>query len=104
MATIDERVVSLKFNNSQFEQGIKQSSESLKKFSSFPGLDGLRSGFEKIKGLFSGFSLSGMSSQVEQMIRQYLDARDGTQVQTGWDRGADGTIAAGVSSALNLKV
>ena len=78
MATIDERVVSLKFNNSQFEQGIKQSSESLKKFSSFPGLDGLRSGFEKIKGLFSGFSLSGMSSQVEQMTRQYLDARDGT--------------------------
>ena len=65
MATIDERVVSLKFNNSQFEQGIKQSSESLKKFSSFPGLDGLRSGFEKINGLFSGFSLSGMSSQVE---------------------------------------
>ena len=29
---------------------------------------------------------------------------NGTQVQTGWDRGADGTIAAGVSSALNLKV
>ena len=61
MASIDERVVSLKFDNKQFEQGIKQSQQSLDGFStSETKLTGLRAGLEKINGLFSGFQMPGL--------------------------------------------
>lgn len=81
MSSIDERVVEMKFNNSQFAAGVKQTTgmlDSMKKSlnldaatKSVQGLDaagkkfsleGMASGIEAIKGKFSALSVVGVTA------------------------------------------
>ena len=92
MASIDERVVSIKFDNAQFENGIKQSSSSLKKFTSLTGLDGLKNGLSKLKGMFSGLDLSGVQNNIQTVGSKFGFLQTAASV-------AFGTIAAKAAMA-----
>ena len=48
MATIDERVVSLKMNNKQFLSAIKESSSSMDKLKESLKMDGAANGLKRI--------------------------------------------------------
>lgn len=98
MASIDERVVSLKFDNKQFEQGIKQSQQSLDGFStSETKLTGLRAGLEKIKGLFSGFRMTGLEDGIETATTGFNMLENAASVAFGII--ASKAIAAGAQMA-----
>lgn len=63
MSSIDERIVRLKFDNQAFEQGIARSRDSLGRFtkqietpSSGKGLDGIRSGVDKVRESLGKFA------------------------------------------------
>ena len=98
MASIDERVVSLKFDNKQFEQGIKQSQQSLDGFStSETKLTGLRAGLEKIKGLFSDFRMTGLEDGIETATTGFNMLENAASVAFGII--ASKAIAAGAQMA-----
>lgn len=72
MSTIDERVVSMKFNNSQFESGVKTTMGSLAALKGGLNLDGATKGLENLSVAGKNFSLAGMVSGVEGVSAKFL--------------------------------
>jgi tape measure domain-containing protein len=64
MSTIDQRIVSMVFENAKFEQGIKQSMDSLKKFNDVLNKTGNTKGFSDIDKAASKVNLSTPMSAI----------------------------------------
>jgi len=62
---IDERIVSMKFDNRQFESGMKSSMSLLDRLKSALRLDGVGKGLDDISKQASRFSLKGMADGVD---------------------------------------
>ena len=63
--TVDERVVSMQFDNAQFEKNVSTSMTTLDKLKQSLKLDGASKGLDNIRDSASKFSLSGISDGVE---------------------------------------
>lgn len=71
MSSIDERIVQMKFNNGQFEQGIKQTSSSLDSLKQKLRFDGVKSGLSELGSSMNSLSLSNLSSSVENVASKF---------------------------------
>jgi tape measure domain-containing protein len=67
MSSIDERIVEMKFNNSQFEAGVKTSQKSLDDLKKNLNLDGATESLKGLQDAGNRFSLSGLANGVEGM-------------------------------------
>ena len=63
--TIDERVVSMQFDNAQFEKNVSTSMSTLDKLKKSLNLEGASKGLENINSATKGFDISPMSNGVE---------------------------------------
>lgn len=63
--TIDERVASMKFDNRQFESGIKQSNDSIDKLNKSLKLENAAKGFGDLDKAAKGVSFAGISAGVQ---------------------------------------
>ena len=64
MTTVDERVVSLKFDNAQFEQKAQSSIKVLEKLRASTNLKGASKGLESLGRSAAGFSLNGFARSI----------------------------------------
>lgn len=72
MSGVDERVVAMKFNNSQFESGIKSTLSSLDSLKSRLNLTGATKGIEDINAVASrGLSLKNISDGVDNIASKF---------------------------------
>ena len=60
--TVDERVVEMRFDNKQFESGVKQSMSTLEKFEDSLNLTGATKGFEELSKSANKIDLSGLGN------------------------------------------
>jgi len=65
MSNVDERIVSMKFDNSEFEAGATKAIDILDKLKDTLKFDGAESGVENLKKSLSGFDTNGVSSSLE---------------------------------------
>ena len=63
--TIDERVVSMQFDNAQFEKNVSTSMSTLDKLKKSLNLEGASKGLENINSATKGFDISPMNNGVE---------------------------------------
>ena len=63
--TIDEKVVSLQFDNKQFESGVRTTMSTLDKLKASLNFDGATKAFDNIETASSKVSMSGMSDALE---------------------------------------
>jgi hypothetical protein len=71
MSSIDERIVEMKFNNSQFEKGIKETTSSLDGLKKSLSLDGARKGLDNIQEAAKGFSLASISNGINELTSKF---------------------------------
>lgn len=71
MSTIDERIVSMKFNNTQFEQGIKTTLSSLEALNKGLKLEGAAKGLSDVSAAASKFSLAHISEAVDGIANKF---------------------------------
>lgn len=62
--TIDEKVVSLQFENQNFEKNVKTSMSTLEKFQNSLKFDGAEKGIEKVEKVASKFDMKHMTEEV----------------------------------------
>ena len=65
--TVDERVVSMRFDNQQFERGVRQTSDSLQKFKEKFNFRQQETEFDRLQGLVNTFSLTHMASELSNL-------------------------------------
>lgn len=92
MATIDERVVSLKMNNKQFLSAIKESSSSMDKLKESLKMDGAANGLKRIGEIAKNTTLGDLA-------RSAVDAASNMSVMQGIGITALGGIGAAAISA-----
>lgn len=63
--TIDERIVSMKFDNQQFEKNIQTSMGTINELKKSLNFDGITEGFDKVSKAVKNVDVSGISSAVE---------------------------------------
>lgn len=63
--TVDDRVVSMRFDNKQFEQNVKTSMNTLDKLKKSLNLEGAAKGLENISIKAKNFNLSGLHNSIE---------------------------------------
>lgn len=80
---VDEKVVSMQFDNKQFEQGVKTSMSTLDKLKSKLHFDGAEQGFKKISESASNVKFTGLISGLENVTHKFsaLDAVSFTVMQ-----------------------
>jgi len=71
MSSIDERVVQMKFNNSQFESGIKQTTDSLDKLKKGLDLKGAGDSLNELDAAGKRFSLAGIAAGVDTLVSRF---------------------------------
>lgn len=71
MSTIEDRIVSLKFDNRQFEQGVKQTQKSLLGLNKSLKMEGASKGMGDLSRSMSRFSLGGIGSAVEGVSNKF---------------------------------
>lgn len=71
MSSIDARIVEMKFNNGQFEKGIKETTSSLDGLKKSLSLDGAKAGLEKLQDLGRNFSLSNIASGIDNIASKF---------------------------------
>lgn len=64
MSSIDRRVVEMRFNNRQFQQGVKETQSSLEELQRSLKLDGATQGLNKVQEAAKLFSLHGIEDSV----------------------------------------
>ena len=69
--SIDERVVQMQFENSQFEKGIKQSTDSLKKLDDALKFDSANTGIESVQKSIKGIDLSVISDAAQIVSQRF---------------------------------
>lgn len=104
MSSVDNRIVRMEFQNSDFEKNIQTSEESLKKFnktlSSF-GDDGVSSTLDKIAGKFSTLGIIGVTA-LQNITNQAIDLGEHLiksltvdNIASGWSKLENQTKAVG---------
>ena len=68
---VDERIVEMKFDNAQFEQGVRQSTESLNRFKKAINTDGAEKAFDGIEKAANKVRLSGLNDAIEESGRHF---------------------------------
>lgn len=71
MSSIDERVVEMKFKNSQFKSGVKESLDSLSQLKKGLDLSGAAKGIKDVENAGKSFSLASMASAVENVSSKF---------------------------------
>lgn len=71
MSSIDQRVVDMRFNNQQFESGVRTSTKTLDKLKSALNLDGAAKSLNNLDSAAKSFSLSGMASGIETISSRF---------------------------------
>nr|DAI45350.1 MAG TPA: tail tape measure [Caudoviricetes sp.] len=71
MNTVDQRIVEMQFNNSQFERGIKESTESLDRFKASLDLDGSSKGLTAIADAAQNIDLSRIADAAEAVANRF---------------------------------
>ena len=71
MSSIDERVVEMEFNNAQFENGIKQTTDSLDKLKKGLELKDASKGFSDLDSASKKVNLSSIGSSVDNLVSQF---------------------------------
>lgn len=71
MSSIDDRIVEMRFNNQQFEKGIKQSTDSLESLRNSLKLDGATKGLEDVEKASRGFSLANIADAVSSISDRF---------------------------------
>ena len=71
MSSIDERVVEMQFNNAQFENGIKQTTDSLDKLKKGLELKDASKGFSDLDSASKKVNLSSIGSGVDNLVSQF---------------------------------
>lgn len=69
--SIDQRVVEMRFDNAQFESGVKTSLSTLDKLKHALNLDGFGKGLDDLSTKASHFDMSGMSTAVEGVSEKF---------------------------------
>lgn len=69
--TIDQRVVEMGFDNSQFERGVSQSISTLDRLKAALNLDGAGKSLNEISDAGKNFNLDGMSSAVDKVSDKF---------------------------------
>ena len=70
MSSIDERVVQMQFENSQFEKGIKETVKSLGLLKKSLNLDNATDSIEHLQKVGDSFSLAKISSQLDKLVER----------------------------------
>lgn len=71
MASIDDRIVNMQFNNSQFQKGIAQTNTSLQELSKNLNLTGATSGIDDVQGAVNRFSLQNIESALTNISSKF---------------------------------
>lgn len=71
MSSIDERIVEMRFNNSQFEKGIKETTASLAGLKSSLSLDNAKKGLENLSDIGKNFSLSHIADGIDSISSKF---------------------------------
>lgn len=86
--TIDQRVVEMRFDNTQFEKNISQSTESLEKLRKSLELDNCAKAFDNIERAARGLNLSSITSSVQTVSSSFnaLESiANGVLQRLGWN-------------------
>ena len=71
MSSIDSRIVEMKFNNAQFEKGIKETTSSLEGLKKSLSLDGAKKGLENLQEVGKNFSLNNIASGIDNLASKF---------------------------------
>ena len=71
MSSVDERVVHLRFDNAQFEKGVKTSLSSIQKLKSGLDFKGTADSMRNLQQQINSFSLTGIASGVESVKQRF---------------------------------
>ncbi len=71
MSGVDERVVHLRFDNAQFEKGVKTSLSSIEKLKSGLNFKGAADNMKNLQKQVNSFSLAGIASGVESVKQRF---------------------------------
>ena len=71
MSKIDERVVAMKFNNSQFEKGVADTNKSLDNLKKGLNLEGAAKGLSSLATMGKNFTLGGIASGVDTIASKF---------------------------------
>lgn len=100
MSTIDEGIVSMKFDNKQFEAGVQTTMGTLAKLKSLLKLDGATKGLSDLDKSTRNFSLSGIGSGIDTVNSKFAAMRDIGVAAMG--HLASEAIQAGINMARNM--
>ncbi len=65
MSNIEDRIVRMKFDNAQFEEGVAQTTETLKKFEDTLKLEGASDGLGKVQSAINSVSVSSLTNATQ---------------------------------------
>src|SRR5699024_219521 len=99
---IDEPVVSMKFDNAQFETGTKETIATLAKLKSALSLEGATKGLSNLANAGKNFSLNGIASGVNQIAGRFTNL--GIVGVTALANIANRAVDAGVTLGKSLTV
>ena len=71
MATVDQRVVEMKFDNAQFEQGVKQTISSLEQLKTALNLNTATTGLSALQSSFDSFKLDNIQNSVDTLTNKF---------------------------------
>lgn len=71
MSSIDERIVRARFDNADFERGIRQTLSSMEQLKKGMKLEGASKGLDDISRAANKFSLAGIAQSVEQVASKF---------------------------------
>lgn len=71
MSSIDERVVEMRFDNAQFEHGVKQTLSSLDKLKAGLKFDNALNGMNVLQNAFNGLKLGNIGRSVDQINNKF---------------------------------
>lgn len=69
--SIDERIVEMRFDTSQFEKGVEKTSSLLDRLKDALRLDGGKKGIDEVQAAANGFSLDGMAAGVDNISSKF---------------------------------
>lgn len=72
MSSIDERVVEMKFNNGQFQSGVKDTMGALDKLKTSLNLDGAAKSMQDLSATAKNFSLAGLTSGLDTASLKFM--------------------------------
>ena len=102
MSSIDERIVDMKFNNGQFEQGVRKTLDLLAGLKKALNLDGAKKSLQDVEAAGKNFNLGNMGATIEGVNGKFLAMA--TVAVTALARITNSAITAGSSLVKSLTV